>query len=173
MHGQMLRPYLHNVAHITTVGAKHRMKAIPLFHCQCHPQPLHKSLAGPPTAHATRAPSAHRAPAPGVCQAIADCLASVPSLLPLLHQLEEHCPSSSEVGPLAAAILEDTAACGAPSACAAIAGLRAAARAHKQALAAKRRQSVLASMSLRQVRWPSPLLSLSRTLDRNPSPTTS
>ena len=85
-------------------------------------------------------------------QAIADSLASVPSLLPLLHQLEEHSPSGLEVGPLASAILEDIAACGAPSASDAIARLRADTKARKQALAAKRRQAVLASMSLQPVR---------------------
>ncbi|KAK9812313.1 hypothetical protein WJX73_001476 [Symbiochloris irregularis] len=81
-------------------------------------------------------------------QAIADCLAGVPSLLPLLHQIEEHCPSSLEAGPLAAAVLEDIAACGGPHAAAAIAELRAGTRARKQALAARRRASVLASMNL-------------------------
>ena len=85
-------------------------------------------------------------------QAIADCLAAVPSLLPLLHQLEEHCPSGLEVGPLAAAILEDITACGAPAAATAIADLRAGTRSHKQALAAKRRATLLASMNLQQVR---------------------
>lgn len=84
-------------------------------------------------------------------QAIADCLAGVPSLLPLLHQVEESCPSGLEAGPLAAAVLEDVAACGAPEASQAVERLRAATRARKQALAARRRQAVLASMNFHQV----------------------
>lgn len=87
-------------------------------------------------------------------QGIADSLAGVPSLLLLLHQLEEHSPSGLEVGPQAGAILEDIVANGNAAAAAAIQDFRAATRSRKQALAAKRRQAVLASMNLGQVSSP-------------------
>lgn len=112
--------------------------------CIAHPTRKHRRSARP-------AMLLRPSLAPHTLQGIADSLASIPSLLPLLHQLEEHSPSASAAGHLAAAILEDLVAFGSPAASDAIASLRAATRAHKQALAARRREAVLRSMSLRQV----------------------
>ncbi len=80
----------------------------------------------------------------------ASILASLPGLLPLLHQLEG-VAGGSRVAPLAESLLEAVAVAGGDDVAEAVGQLRGATRAAMSALAARKREALLASLGLIQV----------------------
>ena len=82
-------------------------------------------------------------------QATCDTLAAMPTLLPLIHQLEA-VSSGSTIGPLAETLLEELSEGGSPPVGGSIRGLRAATKAAMREKAMARRKAMLAALKMPQ-----------------------